>query len=364
MLDVLVGLDLPGIRVSVDLEIDNEILVLFGPSGAGKSLTVKMIAGLERPDRGHVRIGDQTVFDSEIEVDLPPQQRNVGYVPQRSGVFPHLTALENVALPLRRGRHRYPAADAEQRALELLERFGLRERAAARPAQMSGGEIQRVAFARVLAGQPDVLLVDEPFAALDAPVRAELRREFRQFQRDLQIPAIFITHDVEEAAVVGDRIAIMIAGGVRQIGKPRAVLDAPFDRAVAELVQSGNIFDGWIARCGERLVVKTLPGAFLIPAGAYTEGAAVSVVIRPEGIRVLREDRDASRFADSTVLTGTLTDVADHGTLIAVTVAVGGGALTVNLSPTAASNLRLEAGNPIRLAIPPERVHLIVEAGR
>ncbi len=359
MLDVLVGLELPDISITVDLAIDDEILVLFGPSGAGKTLTVKMIAGLERPDRGHVRIGNRKVFDSISGIDLQPQQRAVGYVPQRSGVFPHLSALDNVALPLRRGRHRLPAREAGQRALALLDRFGLRQRAQARPAQMSGGELQRVAFARVLATQPEVLLVDEPFAALDAPVRADLRGEFRAFQRELRIPAVFITHDVEEAAVVGDRIAIMIAGSIRQIGKPRAVLDHPVDREVAALVQSGNIFEGRVARRGDGFSVETLPGIFWTRAAGLVEGDKVTVAIRPEGVRILREDRETSRFDDATVLSGTISDVVDHGGLIVVSANVGGGTMLVNLSPTAAANLRLEPGRPVRLAIPPERVHVM-----
>lgn len=359
MLVARVGLSLPAITIDVDLEIGNETLVLFGPSGAGKSLTVKMIAGLERPDHGRVEIAGRVVFDASAGIDLEPQLRDIGYIPQRSGVFPHLTALQNVALPLRRGRRRFPARQAEERALALLERFGLRERAGARPAQMSGGELQRVAFARVLATEPQALLVDEPFAALDAPVRADLRREFRRFQRELGIPAIFITHDVEEAAVVGDRIAIMMAGAIRQVGRPREVLDRPADRGVARLVQAGNIIDGRIARCDGGHVLETALGAFRLVPGNWPEGAATAVV-RPEGIRILREDRSAARFEGATIFSGVISEVADHGAVIAVTVNVGGGSLAVSLSPTAAENLELVPGKPARLAIPPERVHVIV----
>lgn len=363
MLVARVGLALPSIRIDVDLELGDETLVLFGPSGAGKSLTVKMIAGLERPDYGRVEIAGQTVFDADAGIDLEPQRRDIGYIPQRSGVFPHLTALENVALPLRRGRKRYPAREAEERALALLERFGLRERAGAKPAQMSGGELQRVAFARVLATEPKVLLVDEPFAALDAPVRADLRREFRRFQRELRIPAIFITHDVEEAAVVGDRIAIMVAGTIRQVGEPRQVLDRPADRDVARLVQAGNIIDGRVVRCEYGYALETPLGAFRLAPGGWKDGAPATAVVRPEGIRILREDRSAARFAGSTILSGVITDVADHGSMIAVTVNVGGGSLVVSLSPTAAENLELVPGKPARLAIPPERVHVLAAPG-
>lgn len=359
MLDVSVNLTLPTIAIDVDLQIGDEILVLFGPSGAGKTLTIKMIAGLARPDHGRVTIGEQVVFDAATAIDRPPQQRNVGYVPQRSGVFPHLSALDNVSLPLRRGRQRLSRNDADDRSLALLDRFGLRHRAGAFPAQMSGGELQRVALARVMALQPDVLLVDEPFAALDGPVRAGLRQEFREFQRELGVPTIFITHDIEEAAIVGDRIAIMVAGQIRQSGKTREILDAPVDRVVATLVQSENLFDGTVAVRDGMTVIVSPVGPIHVPHCRLEPGRSVTAVVRPEGIRIMREDRGIERFADATMLDATIQDIADHGSLTSVTSSVGGGRITVTLSPTAASNLKLERGKQIRLAIPPEWVHVI-----
>jgi molybdate transport system ATP-binding protein len=359
MLDIAVALDLPAIRIDVELAIGEEIVVLFGPSGAGKTLTVKMTAGLRRPDRGRISIAGRAVFDATAGIDVPPQQRAVGYVPQRSGVFPHLTALDNVALPLRHGRQRMAARVARERAMALLERFGLRERALDLPAQLSGGQLQRVAFARVLAAQPDALLVDEPFAALDAPVRAELRREFRRFQRELGIPAIFITHDVEEAAVVGDRVAIMIDGRIRQIGRPRDVLDFPADPEVAHLVRAGNILSGRIICDGPCGAVETPVGRLGTDTSSFSVDQPVTAVIRPEGIRILREDRDTSRLSDATILAGHITEIVDHGTLIEVSTSVATGMLIVHVSPTAAANLHLVADHPIRLAIPPGRVHLI-----
>ncbi len=229
------------------------------------------------------------------------------------------------------------------------------------PAQMSGGELQRVALARVMALEPEILLVDEPFTALDGPVRAELRREFRQFQRELGIPTIFITHDIEEAAVVGDRIAIMVGGEIRQIGETREILDAPADREVAELAQSGNLFDGKVVECDGAMAVETKVGQLRVASCALEPGQTVTAVVRPEGIRVLRDDRGTERFADATILHGVIEEVADHGALTSVTSVVGSGQVLVTLSPTAASNLRLMRGSKIRLAIPPERVHLILD---
>ena len=360
MLELDVGLSLPEFEIDACLRVDNEILVLFGPSGAGKTLTIKMIAGLVRPDRGKVSIGGSLLFDADRGLDLPPQRRNVGYIPQRSGVFPHLTALENVTLPLRRGLSRMSKREAEERSLELLGRFGLKERAHAFPAQMSGGELQRVALARVMALQPSILLVDEPFAALDGPVRSELRREFRTFQRELGIPTLFITHDIEEAAVVGDRIAIMVGGEIRQTGAAREILDTPADREVATLVQSGNLFDGTIREHGGETVINTVVGELRLPSGALRTGQRATAVVRPEGVRILRDDRGTDRFSDSTILSAVILEIVDHGAMTTLRAATGeGGRIIVTLSPTAAANLDLRHGKDIRLAIPPRRVHLI-----
>jgi ABC-type Fe3+/spermidine/putrescine transport system ATPase subunit len=153
----------------------------------------------------------------------------------------------------------------------------------------------------------------------------------------------------------------MIGGAIRQIGEPRDVLDYPADRAVARLVQAGNILAGRIVACGGGHAVSTPVGDFRLTPGAWVEGAPVTAVVRPEGIRILREDRGTARFEDATILEGTLSEVADHGPMIAVIVQVGGGSIAVSLSPTAAANLELRSGRPVRLAVPPERVHVIPE---
>lgn len=334
------------------------VVVLFGPSGAGKSLTLKMIAGLETPDAGLIRIGDRTVFDSAAGINLSPQHRHVGYVPQNYAVFPHLSAIDNVAYPLRRARRGISSDDARRRAGELLGSLGLAGREDARPSELSGGQLQRVAFARALATDPDILLLDEPFAALDAPIRAELRSEFRRVQRELGIPAVFITHDIEEAAMLADRLIVLIGGRLHQSGQVREILDRPADPEVAQLVQARNLLRGTVTTCGSGTAIETPVGTLQVD-GEHIQGTSVVAVIRSETIRIVREDRGLDRLQGLNILRGRITDLADFGTRIAVFVRAGDGDLEISLAPTAAANLQLTIGRDIRLAIPPERIHII-----
>lgn len=345
-------------QLAVEFETSGGVVVLFGPSGAGKSLTLKMIAGLETPDGGVIRIGDRTLFDSTAGINLAPQQRNVGYVPQNYAVFPHLSALDNVSYPLRKGRRAVPVADARQRAAELLASFGLAGREDALPSELSGGQLQRVAFARALATEPEILLLDEPFAALDAPIRAELRSEFRRVQRELGIPAVFITHDIEEAAMLADRLVVLIGGRLRQSGQVREILDHPADPEVAQLVQARNLLHGQVIACEDGLAITTPVGRLRVD-GEHLTGTDVVAVVRPETIRIVREDRALDRLRGLNILGGRITDLADFGTRVAVFVRAADGDLEISLSPTAAANLQLAVGRDIRLAIPPERIHII-----
>lgn len=358
MLDVHIQKRLATLDLDARFDLGSEVLALFGPSGSGKTMTLKMIAGIETPDRGHIRAGNGTLFDSETGVNLAPQRRRVGYVPQQYALFPHLSALENITFPLRKGMG-WPASRANGRGHELLEMFGLSGRADARPRQLSGGQQQRVSLARALAGEPEILLLDEPFAALDAPTRAELRQEFRSIQQRLGVPVLFVTHDLEEAASLANRMAVLIDGSVRQIDHTRAIIDRPLDRQVAELVQSGNILPGAIRRNQTGACAETPLGAIDIGSTSFADGAQVELVIRPDAIRIVREDRSLERLQDATVLDGTIADVVDHGTRVVVFARVGETLLQVSLSPTAAERLDLRIAEPIQLAVLRAYVHVI-----
>jgi molybdate transport system ATP-binding protein len=218
MIDIAFQLTVSDSRRRFDLDIalasDAPVVALYGTSGAGKSLTLQAIAGLLTPRHGHVRIAGQTLFDSALGIDRPAARRGVGYLFQHYALFPHLSVRENVAYGLTSWwRPRLDAASAE-RTDELLATFGLTPLAHSRPATLSGGQQQRVALARALASQPRVLLLDEPFAALNPQLRQSLRSELAEVCRRWGIPVIMITHDVEDVLALADVAFLMEAGQV------------------------------------------------------------------------------------------------------------------------------------------------------
>jgi molybdate transport system ATP-binding protein len=208
-----------------------ECLAIAGPSGAGKTSVLRAVAGLLAPARGHVRCGEAVWFDRASGVDLAPERRRVGYVFQEYALFAHLPAWRNVAYGLRG----MPRAERRARAQDLLERFGIGALADARPGTLSGGERQRVALARALAPRPDVLLLDEPLSALDTRTRGAAGRELGAVLREADVPALLVTHDFTEAALLGDRVAVMDAGRIAQEGTAAELAAAPATAFVADL---------------------------------------------------------------------------------------------------------------------------------
>jgi molybdate transport system ATP-binding protein len=228
MLDVKVQTRLGDLRLDVALTVaPGECLALAGPSGAGKSSVLRVVAGLLTPEHGRVSCGDRTWLDRQRGVDLPPEERRCGYVFQDYALFPHLTAAQNVGYGLPRSLRR-------ERAQELLERFGLAHRADARPRTLSGGERQRVAVARALAVKPHALLLDEPLSALDARTRAAASRELAAVLHEAAVPALLVTHDFQEAALLGDRVGVMDAGRLVQLGTAGELAAEPASPFVAD----------------------------------------------------------------------------------------------------------------------------------
>ncbi|UTT62921.1 ABC transporter ATP-binding protein [Microcella humidisoli] len=256
--------------ISLALE-PGELVALLGPSGCGKTTALRVLAGLERADGGHILIDEVDV------IGTPTNKRDIGMVFQSYSLFPHLTALQNVEFGLRmRGA---APADRRRRAAEALELVGLDHHGARYAHQLSGGQQQRVALARALVTRPRVLLLDEPLSALDAKVRVQLREQIRVIQTELGITTVFVTHDQEEALAVADRVAVMRAGRIEQIGTPEELYSRPASAFVADFVGLSNRMPGTVARGTIAVGAQRLP---LIDPTA-PEGAAIALV-RPEDI--------------------------------------------------------------------------------
>ncbi|MGV8073137.1 MAG: sulfate/molybdate ABC transporter ATP-binding protein [Syntrophobacteraceae bacterium] len=209
----------PHFTLDVSWEMDREILVLFGPSGSGKSVTLQIIAGLLRPDEGVVASDGRVFFDSSSAINISPQKRSMGYVFQDRALFPHMTVKQNIAYGLL-------GADKAKKAglvSELIARFHLKEVQDRHPHQISGGQKQRVILARTLIGRPQLLLLDEPFCALDNALRKEMHRLLIEIRRDFDIPIILVTHDLLEAYALPDKVVLYSHGQVAQTGTPKEI---------------------------------------------------------------------------------------------------------------------------------------------
>jgi putative spermidine/putrescine transport system ATP-binding protein len=268
--------------LSLDVR-QGELVSLVGGSGCGKTTTLRMIAGFERPDAGEIR------FDDRVVNDVPPRRRRVGIVFQSYALFPTMTVAENIAFGLRVARQ--PAATVRARVAEMVALTHLDGLEGRYANQLSGGQQQRVALARALARRPDVLLLDEPLSALDAKIRLRLRGELRRIQQDLGITAIYVTHDQEEALSIADRIAVMRAGRIEQIGGPEEIYMRPRTDFVADFVGISNLLacrvvsasEGVVEWEGERFRVPLPADAAASPAG---EAGSIIVSIRPERLAI------------------------------------------------------------------------------
>jgi putative spermidine/putrescine transport system ATP-binding protein len=249
---------------------DGELLALLGPSGCGKTTTLRAIAGFVIPDSGTVHFGERDV------TRVPVHKRNVGMVFQGYALFPHLTVARNVEFGLRvRGWDKDRVAKRVEEMLDWVQLGAMSER---RPRQLSGGQQQRVAVARAMAIQPDVLLLDEPFSALDAKLRLQMRTEIRELQREARITSVFVTHDQEEAMAIADRIGVMNHGRLEQLGSAEDLYKRPTSRFVAGFIGKCNFVEGRVT--GERRF-ETAAGQALQFVGAQSPGPA-ALCFRPE----------------------------------------------------------------------------------
>jgi sulfate transport system ATP-binding protein len=319
----------------VSLEVrSGELVAFLGPSGGGKSTILRIIAGLENSDAGEVW------FNGERADHLHARARGVGFVFQHYALFRHMSVAENIAFGLDvQGAQRRRKA---QRVGELLELIGLQGFGGRYPGQLSGGQRQRVALARALAPEPKVLLLDEPFGAVDAKVRAELRHWLRRLHNEVHVTSIFVTHDQEEAFSVADRVMVINRGRLEQSGGPAEILDNPGTEFVARFIGEANVYEATIHRGAARI------GALAVPVEDVADGTPVAVVVRFYDLKFWRDDDDGM----ATVMrTSTL------GDRVKVEARIDGGGIIYSQFPRRSSLLRgIEPGCRIHIEVTLARV--------
>ncbi|KSW11532.1 hypothetical protein CF15_01450 [Pyrodictium occultum] len=271
--------------VSLELE-EPSILVVLGPNGAGKTTLLETVAGLVKPSRGRIVVSGETVYSSAPpRVNTPPERRGVAYVPQDYGLFPHMTVYENIAFGLR--ARRCPGEDVDRRVRGVAGVLGIEHLLDRRPAELSGGERQRVALARALAVEPRLLLLDEPFSALDAPSRERLRSELRSLLRRLNVPAVIVTHSFSDAWALGDRIAVLDSGRVVAEASPGDLALRPLRHGVAEFL-GYMVLEARVLRAEGGRASLEAPGLGLLEAAVdgLEPGSRVLVALRPDDLVV------------------------------------------------------------------------------
>lgn len=340
--------------------------MLFGPSGAGKSITLQAIAGLFPLDRARITRGATIWHDSEAGIFLSTQQRRVGYLPQHYALFPHLNVAQNIAFGQRKqGR------EARKQIAELLHLMQLKGLEHLRTQHLSGGQQQRVALARALATEPQLLLLDEPWSALDASVRAILREEIRRFHEQFQVPLVLVTHDMLDVQALGETVVVIYQGRVLQTGSPEEIFRAPRTRQIADLVQMDTCWTGRVCALEQTLAreqrvsieVADLVLHAMVPAEReVNRGQSIEIGIRVDEISLAAESTpvETAQRAGTSVAGRVIRDQW-QGMLHMVTVRLESqtqAELTIPVPHWQHRELQIAAGSAIVVQIPDEAVHL------
>ena len=343
----------PAVSIRADLELDagdSRVMVLFGSSGSGKTTILRCLAGLDRPHEGFIRFGEEVWFDAAARINRPPQQRRLAYVSQDYGLFPHFTVDENIRFGMDPS-----GARARDRVDTILRTVHLDGMAARFPHQLSGGERQRVALARALARDPRLILLDEPLAALDLPLRDPMRQELRQFLRSVDVPSVVVTHDRVDALTLGDRMAVLSGGSIRQVGPVHEVFSRPIDLAVAASVGVETVVPGEIVERAHGLVTVQV-GASRILVAQEAAVRSVFVCIRAEDVILERSPR--GEVSARNQLTGRVTGIQPEGGVVRVTVDCGF-SLSALITRPACDELRLAEQAEVTAVVKATAVHLI-----
>jgi len=344
-----------GFSLDVSFEIEahpGTVLVVFGPSGSGKTTLLRCLGGLESIDRGLIRFGDAAWCDTEKDLLVRPQERNIGYVPQDYGLFPRLSVRRNIEYGIPRSGRRKGRAWVNQ----LISVLGLQELQEYLPRDISGGQRQRVALARALARKPGLLLLDEPLSALDAPTRASLRLELRRTLKELAVPAVLVTHDWEDTLTLGDHMILLSGGRILQSGAPLDILTRPENLVVASVVGVETITPGRRVRRERGIAELDVAGRTLWAADVDFSDDDVYVCIRAENVTL--EVGSGTRSSARNHLPGAIASIAAAGPLVRVAVDVGF-RIQALVSRQALEDLGLDLGSAVVVGIKATAIHLV-----
>lgn len=323
--------------------------VLFGPSGSGKTTLLRMLAGLDRPDRGHIRFIDTTWFNRETNIHMTPQRRRIGYVTQEAALFPHLTASGNAGFGV-------PREERAARVEEVLRLVGIADLAHRFPHELSGGQKQRVALARAVAPRPRILLLDEPLSALDAPAREALRLDLARFLRALSLPVVLVTHDRTEALALGDDVALIGEGRVLQLGPIAEVYSRPSSVEAARVVGVEAVVPARItSRTPEGLAVLDAAGVSLIALDPGEGIEEVFACIRADEVVL---EPGVSPTSARNRLAASVTAIHPEGPLVRIDLECGF-AFAAFVTRAAARELDLRPGSPVSAIIKAPAIHLV-----
>ena len=347
----------PSFVLDVSLEIPPGITILFGLSGAGKSTLLDCIAGLLRPDAGHIKIGDDMLFNSEARVNVPTQRRRIAYVFQSLALFPHMTVEENVAY----GLADLTADQRTQRIAEILQAFRVENLGKRRAGEISGGEKQRVALARSLVTVPRVLLLDEPLSGLDAELKASILDDLRAWNAALRIPILYVTHTRDEVDALGERVVVLDHGLVINEGRPHEILDAPRRKRLAQAAGFENLLDATVVELREAdgvMRVRLAEGAseIEVPLGYAMPNDRVKIAIRAGDI--LLATQPPVGLSARNLLGGKIVSLEPRGTLVVAHVEAGV-MFTVHVTPGTVRALELIAGKPAWIVLKTHSCHLV-----